>query len=202
HFSAAVLPQLPGVDSFLLFHRNITVQYCAGPFGDSLPAIFLEETMHYFKRTALNLVLAVFLAGPSFAYADTTLLNVSYDPTRELYQDFNAAFARYWKSKTGELVTVRQSHGGSSSQARAVLEGLEADVVTLALAYDIDVLAEKGNMLPKNWQSRLPHNSSPYTSTVVFLVRKGNPKGIKDWDDLVKSGVTVITPNPKTSGGA
>ncbi|HEY1372119.1 MAG TPA: sulfate ABC transporter substrate-binding protein [Candidatus Binatia bacterium] len=140
--------------------------------------------------------------GNGIAHADTQLLNVSYDPTRELYQDFNAAFARYWKAKTGEAVTVRQSHGGSSSQARAVLEGLEADVVTLALAYDIDILAEKGNLLPKNWQSRLPHNSSPYTSTVVFLVRKGNPKAIKGWDDLVKPGVAVITPNPKTSGGA
>ena len=158
--------------------------------------------MHCFKRTALNLYMAAFLAGQSYAYADTTLLNVSYDPTRELYQEFNAAFARYWKAKTGEAVTVRQSHGGSSSQARAVLEGLEADVVTLALAYDIDILGEKGNLVTKNWQSRLPHNSSPYTSTVVFLVRKGNPKAIKDWNDLVKSGVAVITPNPKTSGGA
>lgn len=144
----------------------------------------------------------ILFALRGFGHADTALLNVSYDPTRELYQDFNAAFARYWKAKTGQTVTVRQSHGGSSSQARAVLEGLEADVVTLALAYDIDVLAEKGNLLPKNWQGRLPNNSSPYTSTVVFLVRKGNPKGIKDWDDLVKPGVGVITPNPKTSGGA
>ncbi len=140
--------------------------------------------------------------GNDSVRADTQLLNVSYDPTRELYQDFNAAFARYWKAKTGEALTVRQSHGGSSSQARAVLEGLAADVVTLALAYDIDILAEKGNLLPKNWQTRLPHNSSPYTSTVVFLVRKGNRKGIKDWDDLVKPGVAVITANPKTSGGA
>jgi sulfate/thiosulfate transport system substrate-binding protein len=134
--------------------------------------------------------------------AETQLLNVSYDPTRELYQDFNSVFARYWKGKTGQDVTVRQSHGGSSSQARAVLEGLEADVVTLALAYDIDVLAEKGNLVAKNWQNRLPHNSSPYTSTIVFLVRKGNPKGIKGWADLIKPGVAVITPNPKTSGGA
>ncbi|HEY6199185.1 MAG TPA: sulfate ABC transporter substrate-binding protein [Candidatus Binatia bacterium] len=156
-------------------------------------------------KTALPFFFFVFalqFTPDDIARADTQLLNVSYDPTRELYQDFNAAFARYWKSKTGEAVTVRQSHGGSSSQARAVLEGLEADVVTLALAYDIDILAEKGNLVPKSWQSRLPHNSSPYTSTVVFLVRKGNPKGIKDWDDLVKSGVAVITPNPKTSGGA
>lgn len=148
----------------------------------------------------LALALKFFLPTP--ARADVTLLNVSYDPTRELYQDFNAAFAKYWKTKTGEIITVRQSHGGSGSQARAVIDGLEADVVTLALAYDIDVLSEKGNLIPKDWQKRLPHNSSPYTSTIVFLVRKGNPKGIKDWDDLLKPGVSVITPNPKTSGGA
>jgi sulfate transport system substrate-binding protein len=127
---------------------------------------------------------------------------VSYDPTRELYQDFNAAFAKHWHTKTGERVTIRQSHGGSSKQARAVIDGLEADVVTLALAYDIDAIAEKAKLLPKDWQKRLPHNSSPYTSTIVFLVRKGNPKKIKDWDDLVRPGVSVITPNPKTSGGA
>jgi sulfate/thiosulfate transport system substrate-binding protein len=149
-----------------------------------------------------SLSTALQLSIPPFLHADTSLLNVSYDPTRELYQDFNAVFARYWKGKTGQAVTVRQSHGGSSSQARAVLEGLAADVVTLALAYDIDVLAEKGNLVPKNWQTRLPHDSSPYTSTIVFLVRKGNPKGIKDWDDLLKPGVAVITPNPKISGGA
>ena len=131
-----------------------------------------------------------------------TLLNVSYDPTRELYQEFNAAFARYWKDKTGQTVTVRQSHGGSGKQARAVIDGLDADVVTLALAYDIDALFSQADLLPKNWQSRLPNNSCPYTSTIVFLVRKGNPKGIKDWDDLVKPSVSVITPNPKTSGGA
>ena len=131
-----------------------------------------------------------------------TLLNVSYDPTRELYEDFNHQFATYWKGKTGQDVTVRQSHGGSGKQARSVIDGLEADVVTLALAYDIDQIAEKGRSIPANWQTRLPNNSSPYTSTIVFLVRKGNPKGIKDWDDLVKPGVTVITPNPKTSGGA
>jgi sulfate transport system substrate-binding protein len=139
---------------------------------------------------------------PTPVRADVTLLNVSYDPTRELYQAFNAAFAKYWKTKSGEAVTVRQSHGGSGAQARAVIDGLEADVVTLALAYDIDVLHEKANLIPKDWQKRLPHNSSPYTSTIVFLVRKGNPKGIKDWDDLLKPGVSVITPNPKTSGGA
>ncbi len=138
----------------------------------------------------------------SSAHADVTLLNVSYDPTRELYQDFNQAFATYWKSKTGEVVTIKQSHGGSGKQARAVIDGLEADVVTLALAYDIDALSERGQLIPKDWQKRLPHNSAPYTSTIVFLVRKGNPKGIKDWDDLVKPGLSVITPNPKTSGGA
>src|SRR3954462_1507280 len=131
-----------------------------------------------------------------------TLLNVSYDPTRELYEDFNQQFAKYWKEKTGQDVTVRQSHGGSGKQARAVIDGLGADVVTLALAYDIDQIAEKGELLPANWQSRLPNNSSPYTSTIVLLTRKGNPKGIKDWGDLAKPGVSVITPNPKTSGGA
>jgi len=133
---------------------------------------------------------------------DVTLLNVSYDPTRELYQDFNKSFATYWKAKTGDTVTVKQSHGGSGKQARSVIDGLEADVVTLALAYDIDELAAKGKLIPADWQNRLAHNSSPYTSTIVFLVRKGNPKGIKDWNDLVKPGVEVITPNPKTSGGA
>jgi sulfate transport system substrate-binding protein len=130
------------------------------------------------------------------------LLNVSYDPTRELYQSFNAAFTQYWKETTGQTVTVKMSHGGSGAQARTVIDGLEADVVTLALAYDIDEIAAKGNLLSRDWQARLPQNSSPYTSTIVFLVRKGNPKGIKDWDDLVKPGVSVITPNPKTSGGA
>jgi len=135
------------------------------------------------------------------AAADVTLLNVSYDPTRELYQQINAAFAKHYKASTGETVSIKQSHGGSGKQARAVIDGLDADVVTLALAYDIDAIAEKG-LLPANWQSRLPHNSTPYTSTIVFLVRKGNPKGIKDWADLVKPGVGVITPNPKTSGGA
>src|SRR4030095_8309337 len=133
---------------------------------------------------------------------DATLLNVSYDPTRELYQDYNVAFAKYWKTKTGKTVTIQQSHGGSSKQARAVIDGLEADVVTLALAYDIDAISEKASLLPKNWQSRLPNNSSPYTSTIIFLVRKGNPKNIKDWDDLGKPDIAVITPNPKTSGGA
>jgi len=131
-----------------------------------------------------------------------TLLNVSYDPTRELFQDYNAVFAKYWKVKTGQDVTIQQSHGGSSKQARAVIDGLDADIVTLALAYDIDAIADKAHLLPSNWQSRLPNNSSPYTSTIIFLVRKGNPKKIKDWDDLIRPGVSVITPNPKTSGGA
>jgi sulfate/thiosulfate transport system substrate-binding protein len=131
-----------------------------------------------------------------------TLLNVSYDPTRELYEDFNQQFAAYWKGKTGQEVTIRQSHGGSGKQARSVIDGLQADVVTLALAYDIDQIAEKGGLLPADWQKRLPDNSSPYTSTIVLLVRKGNPKHIRDWGDLAKPGVSVVTPNPKTSGGA
>jgi sulfate/thiosulfate-binding protein len=133
---------------------------------------------------------------------DITLLNVSYDPTRELYADVNKAFATQWKAKTGDTVAVRQSHGGSGKQARSVIDGLEADVVTLALAYDIDEIAERAKLLPADWQKRLPHNSSPYTSTYIFLVRKGNPKGIKDWGDLIQRGVSVITANPKTSGGA
>ena len=155
------------------------------------------------KNQLLFLVvsLVAVLSLPAAALAEVTLLNVSYDPTRELYQDFNAAFAKYWKKNGGADVTVKQSHGGSGKQARSVIDGLEADVVTLALAYDIDAIAEKGLLNP-GWQKRLPHNSSPYTSTIVFLVRKGNPKGIKDWNDLVKPGVSVITPNPKTSGGA
>ncbi len=143
------------------------------------------------------------LAIAASAWAkDVTLLNVSYDPTREFYQDYNAVFAKHWKETTGDTVTIKQSHGGSGKQARAVLDGLDADVVTLALAYDIDAIAAKSNFLPKEWQQRLPNNSTPYTSTIVFLVHKGNPKGIKDWDDLAKPGVAVITPNPKTSGGA
>ncbi|WP_319244358.1 sulfate ABC transporter substrate-binding protein [uncultured Propionivibrio sp.] len=140
-------------------------------------------------------------AALSPARADTSLLNVSYDPTRELYQDYNAAFARHWKEKTGEVVSVKQSHGGSGKQALAVIDGLEADVVTLALGYDVIALADK-KLIPDDWQKRLPHNASPYTSTIVFLVRKGNPKQIKDWGDLVKPGIGVVTPNPKTSGGA
>jgi sulfate transport system substrate-binding protein len=147
------------------------------------------------------MALGIMLATTGLAKADTTLLNVSYDPTRELYQDFNAAFAKYWKGKSGNMVSIKQSHGGSGKQARGVIDGLEADVVTLALGYDIDAIAAKGLIKP-GWQKELPHNSSPYTSTIVFLVRKGNPKNIKNWDDLVKPGISVITPNPKTSGGA
>lgn len=146
-------------------------------------------------------VLAV-LAASEVRAADINLLNVSYDPTRELYKEYNAAFAKYWKAKTGDNVTINQSHGGGGKQARAVLEGLEADVVTLALAYDIDQLYQKRKLIPEKWQSSLPNNSSPYTSTIVFLVRKGNPLGIKDWNDIVKPGVSIVTPNPKTSGGA
>jgi sulfate transport system substrate-binding protein len=153
-----------------------------------------------FKKI-ITFVAAMGLTAGAFA-KDITLLNVSYDPTRELYQEINTEFATYWKEKTGDTVTIQQSHGGSGKQARAVIDGLEADVVTLALAYDIDAIAGKAGLIPQNWQSRLPENSSPYTSTIVFLVRKGNPKNIKDWDDLVKPGLSIITPNPKTSGGA
>jgi len=152
------------------------------------------------RRAALALALTA-AAGATLA-KDITLLNVSYDPTRELYVDVNKAFAAQWKAKTGDNVSIKQSHGGSGKQARAVIDGLEADVVTLALAYDIDEIGERAKLVPADWQKRLQHNSSPYTSTIVFLVRKGNPKAIKDWDDLAKPGVSVITPNPKTSGGA
>lgn len=156
-------------------------------------------------RTLLGFsLLAIALAAslPGVARAGQTILNVSYDPTRELYQDFNHAFAAYWKAKTGKDVTIELSNGGSGKQARSVIDGLEADVVTLGLAYDIDAISEKAHLLPPDWQSRLPYDSCPYTSTIVFLVHKGNPKGIKDWPDLVKPGVSVIAPNPKTSGGA
>jgi sulfate transport system substrate-binding protein len=158
------------------------------------------------NRNAWSRILGVvagammFIAGAGAA--ETVLMNVSYDPTRELYTDYNKAFTAYWKKKSGQDVSIRQSHGGSGKQARTVIDGLQADVVTLALAYDIDALAKQGKLLPANWQSRLANNSSPYTSTIVFLVRKGNPKKIKDWGDLAKPGVAVITPNPKTSGGA
>lgn len=157
------------------------------------------------KPFVLTLALLTGVLGftwPIQAADSVSILNVSYDPTRELYQEFNTAFAKYWLAKTGQSVTVKQSHGGSSKQARAVIDGLEADVVTLALAYDIDAISEKARSIPENWQNRLPNNSAPYSSTITFLVRKGNPKGIKDWSDLVKPGVSVITPNPKTSGVA
>ncbi|PTX93199.1 hypothetical protein DB345_16355 [Spartobacteria bacterium LR76] len=147
-------------------------------------------------------LLSTVLAMAAASAREVTLLNASYDPTRELYSDLNAAFSKYWQGKTGDTVRVDQSHGGSGKQARAIMDGLNADVATLALAADIDILAEKGRLLPLDWQQKLPHNSSPYTSTIVFLVRKGNPKGIRDWNDLTRSGVEVITPNPKTSGGA
>lgn len=154
------------------------------------------------RRVLLSAVLGMSLAATSFGViADTNLLNVSYDPTRELYKDFNAVFANHWKKETGEVLNVRASHGGSGKQARAVIDGLDADVVTLALAYDVDAIAQKGLIAP-NWIKRLPDNSAPYTSTIVFLVRKGNPKSIKDWNDLAKPGIEVVTPNPKTSGGA
>jgi sulfate/thiosulfate-binding protein len=152
----------------------------------------------YIFLFALTLMLTV----NSWAAKPVQLLNVSYDPTRELYEDYNKVFAAHWKEQTGQDVSVNQSHGGSGKQARAVIDGLDADIVTLALAYDIDAIAEKSGLLPTNWQSRLPNHSAPYTSTIVFLVKKGNPKNIKDWDDLAKPGISVITPNPKTSGGA
>jgi sulfate transport system substrate-binding protein len=165
--------------------------------------------LNSFRSLQLVLIISLSLAlliqcSPSTDTSgrSVTLLNVSYDPTRELYKEINAAFAKHWKAETGASVEIRQSHGGSGKQARAVIDGQKADVVTLALAYDIDVIGEKSALLPSNWQTLLPHNSAPYTSTVVFLVRKGNPKQIRDWDDLVRPGVSVITPNPKTSGGA
>jgi sulfate transport system substrate-binding protein len=152
-------------------------------------------------KKVIQSIVAVALIAPAAYAANVSLLNVSYDPTRELYQEFNGAFAKYWKSKTGDEVTVKQSHGGSGKQARAVIDGLDADVVTLALAYDVNAIAQRG-LIASDWQKRLPRGSAPYTSTIVFLVRKGNPKGIHDWNDLIKPGVSVITPNPKTSGGA
>jgi sulfate transport system substrate-binding protein len=157
------------------------------------------------KNILKILAASALLAVAGLAAAQTvpvTLLNVSYDPTRELYSEFNAAFAKHWKAQTGQDVTIKQSHGGSGKQARSVIDGIDADVVTLALAGDIDALYKNGGLIPQDWQKRLPHNSSPYTSTIVLVVRQGNPKGIKDWDDLVKPGISVITPNPKTSGGA
>ena len=161
------------------------------------------KKLRHLSLLSLSLIgILGFLTVPAHGQKTVELLNVSYDPTRELYVDFNAAFAKYWQAKTGDHVTVKQSHGGSGKQARAVIDGLPADVVTLALAGDIDALYDFAKLVPQDWQKRLPQNSAPYTSTIVLLVRKGNPKGIKDWDDLVKPGVSVITPNPKTSGGA
>ncbi|MCE9596540.1 MAG: sulfate ABC transporter substrate-binding protein [Spirochaetia bacterium] len=154
------------------------------------------------KSIFITLVTVFGLNWSALFADDIQLLNVSYDPTRELYKEFNQAFAKYWKGKTGKSVAVNQSHGGSGKQARAVIDGLEADVVTLALAYDVDEIAQRTNLIPKDWINKLPFNSAPYTSTIVFVVRQGNPKGIKDWDDLARDGVSVITPNPKTSGGA
>ncbi|MGZ4956097.1 MAG: sulfate ABC transporter substrate-binding protein [Methylobacter sp.] len=156
---------------------------------------------NYFTRIIVVAALSL-LAVSNAPAADINLLNVSYDPTRELYKEYNTAFAKYWKTKTGDTVTINQSHGGSGKQARSVLEGLEADVVTLALSNDIDQLYQKRKLIQEDWQKQLPNNSSPYTSTIVFLVRKGNPQGIKDWNDIVKSGISVVTPNPKTGGGA
>ncbi len=159
------------------------------------------QRKHFLKTLVATALVAV--SGLAAAQtAPVTLLNVSYDPTRELYSEFNAAFAKHWKAQTGQDVTIKQSHGGSGKQARSVIDGIDADVVTLALAGDIDALYKNGGLIPQDWQKRLPHNSSPYTSTIVLVVRQGNPKGIKDWDDLVKLGISVITPNPKTSGGA
>ena len=157
--------------------------------------------LDFARRAALIALPILACAGTAIA-KDVTILNVSYDPTRELYQEYNAAFAKHWKAKTGDTLSVKSSHGGSGKQGRSVIDGLEADVVTLALAYDIDEIAERAKLLPTDWQKRLPHNSSPYTSTYIFLVRKGNPKAVRNWDDLVKPGVSVILPNPKTSGGA
>ena len=164
------------------------------------------KTTLILSRRIFGLAVAALLAAGSLAAqaqpAPVTLLNVSYDPTRELYVEFNAAFAKYWKAKTGQDVTIKQSHGGSGKQARSIIDGLDADVATLALAGDTDALVKHGGWLAADWQKKLPHNSSPYTSTIVLAVRQGNPKGIKDWDDLIKPGISVITPNPKTSGGA
>ena len=162
----------------------------------------LTRSIHR-RLIGLGLVAVATLSiGASAVRAQTSLLNVSYDPTRELYEEYNAAFTKYWKGKTGQDVTIKQSHGGSGKQARAIIDGLEADVATLALASDTEALLTNGNLIPADWQSKLPENSCPYTSTIVFLVKKGNPKGIKDWNDLIHKDVSVITPNPKTSGGA
>ncbi len=162
----------------------------------------MQARRHWIKhKLAIAALLATGLV-PAWAQNKVELLNVSYDPTRELYVEFNAAFAKHWKAKTGQEVTIKQSHGGSGKQARGIIDGLDADVATLALAGDTDALHNNGKLIPKDWQKRLPHNSSPYTSTIILVVREGNPKGIKDWDDLTRPGIKVITPNPKTSGGA
>lgn len=174
----------------------LRLQLCRVPLGVNLLLFVLSLSLFGCGRASSG------NADGESAVKEVSILNVSYDPTRELYQEYNAAFADYWKEKTGQTVAVTQSHGGAGKQARAVIDGLQADVVTLALAYDIDAISEKSGLLPSDWQKRLPHNSCPYTSTIVFLVRKGNPKGIKDWNDLVRPGIEVITPNPKTSGGA
>jgi sulfate transport system substrate-binding protein len=163
---------------------------------------FFVQSLTQWLGYASLLLFAGLAPGVSQAQPAVTLLNVSYDPTRELYAEYNAAFARYWKAKSGQTVTIKQSHGGSGKQARSVIDGLDADVVTLALAGDVEALHKNGGWIPADWQKRLPHNSAPYTSTIVLVVRQGNPKGIKDWDDLIKPGISVITPNPKTSGGA
>jgi sulfate/thiosulfate-binding protein len=198
----------------LAFHPIVPATFPPIPSRQRLPTAFKEEARPMnrsrSKSALIALGIATALASASLVGCSNgggtgdsvELLNVSYDPTREFYDEFNASFAQYWKQQTGQSVTINQSHGGAAKQARAVIEGQQADVVTLALAYDISAIADKANLLAPDWQSRLPHNSCPYTSTIVFLVRKGNPKQIKDWDDLVKDGVEVITPNPKTSGGA
>jgi sulfate/thiosulfate-binding protein len=187
------------LESFPRIFRSIS---STRPLGIS-PCLYFSTLP--WSRTLASCLLALALLTLELGRAaagDMTLLNVSYDPTREVFADYNTNFAKYWLQKTGDKVTINQSHGGSGKQARMVIDGMEADVVTLALGYDIDAIASKSGIIPANWQSRLPFNSSPYTSTIIFLVRKGNPRHIKDWDDLVKAGVAVITPNPKTSGSA
>jgi sulfate/thiosulfate-binding protein len=169
--------------------------------SNNLNQLFLMKTQYFIAATAIALI-SLLGCEKKTNSPTTTLLNVSYDPTRELYSDFNKLFIAHWKKETGQTVEIEQSHGGAGKQARSIIDGLEGDVATLALSYDIDAISKKTGILPANWQSRLPENSCPYTSTIVFVVRKGNPKGVKDWDDLVKPGIEVITPNPKTSGGA
>ena len=209
--SSHLLPSRPSsrlssTSSFSLGPSALAPAFRAGPSPAAAGAgLALPRRRFLGTVTGLSAAASLGLAGVGTAWAQqkpVSLLNVSYDPTRELYVQFNKAFSAHWRKETGQQVSIKQSHGGSGRQGRSVLDGLEADVVTLALAYDIDELAEKGKLLPADWQSRLPNNASPYTSTIVFLVRKGNPKHIKDWDDLVKPGVSVVTPNPKTSGGA